>query len=65
MIMHCYEHKSQNTIIFFLWTGRQLYKSDTISHLEPEEQLSKGIGLLQCQSLGELQEEPSQWVSRP
>ncbi|XP_032185258.1 zinc finger protein 596 isoform X4 [Mustela erminea] len=32
--------------------GRQLYKSETISHLEPGEHLSKeGLGLLQCQSL--------------
>jgi len=31
--------------------GRQLYKSDTISHLEPGEHLSKEErGLLQCQS---------------
>ncbi|XP_047569171.1 zinc finger protein 705F-like isoform X3 [Lutra lutra] len=35
--------------------GRQLYKSDTISHLEPGEHLSKeGLGLLQCQSLAEI-----------
>ncbi|XP_030167874.1 zinc finger protein 596 isoform X2 [Prionailurus viverrinus] len=33
--------------------GKQLYKLDTIFHLEQGEQLStEGIGLLQCQSLG-------------
>ncbi|XP_047710704.1 zinc finger protein 596 isoform X4 [Prionailurus viverrinus] len=32
--------------------GKQLYKLDTIFHLEQGEQLStEGIGLLQCQSL--------------
>lgn len=66
MIMYCLGHKTQNLIIFFLLTGKQLYKLDTIFHLEQGEQLStEGIGLLQCQSLGEPHEEPSQWVSRP
>lgn len=57
MIMHCYEHGTQNPLIFFLQTGNQFYKSDVISHLEQGEQLSReGICFLQDQSPGELQE---------
>ena len=55
--MHCYEHGTQNPHIFLLQTGNQLYKSDVISHLKQGEQLSReGLGFLQGQSPGELQE---------
>ena len=55
--MHCYEHRTQNPHIFLLQTGNQLYKSDVISHLEQGEQLSReGLGFLQGQSPGEIQE---------
>lgn len=57
MVMYCDQHRTQNPHITFLQTGSQLYKSDVISHLKEEEQLSReGIGVLQGQSPGELPE---------
>lgn len=56
IIMHCYQHRTQNPHIVCLQTGSQLYKSDVISHLEGEQLLRGGIGFLQGQSPGELPE---------